>query len=109
MWLDGIGFSSELQDPAWRRWFDILKQRGVTGLAGAESAPGSNQIRGFSVQPGEAWLRKSDVDSPDMARPASNAVSALRQFRNRQLEDMRRAQVAGRDALERQRRQRKGY
>src|SRR5215510_9323082 len=40
-----------LPDPRWAGFFQALEDAGVDKLVGGPSAPGSNQIRGESVQP----------------------------------------------------------
>lgn len=44
-----------LMNPQWAKWFDTVKAAGggrAMKFAGGKSAPGSNQMRGVSQQPG---------------------------------------------------------
>ena len=45
-----------LVSPAWEGFQQALAERGVDRIAGGPSAPGSNQLRGQSVQPGQRSL-----------------------------------------------------
>lgn len=82
----GPGFGGELSDPSWRRFFDILKAKGVGGLRGGASAAGSNQIRGTDVQPSYLTYVNTMFD------PRQESAVTGRNFRQ---ENLREAAIQG--------------
>lgn len=49
-----------LPNTQWDAWFQALQERGVDKLQGGPSAPGSEQIRGFSAQPSYVGVGASE-------------------------------------------------
>lgn len=71
------GITTMLPDKSWDRWFDSVNESNYamtgktpaelkTGFAGGESAPGSNQLRGQSVQPMTSISGGSVAQRPSM-------------------------------------------
>lgn len=72
-------FGQALTDPSWRRFFDILKSKGVGKLTGGPSAPGSTQLRGLSVQPdyfsgGPTFQGRFNMDYKPTAGPGQQGI-----------------------------------
>ena len=67
--------SGPLPSPMWEGLFQAMKEKGVSKIQGGPSAPGSNQVRGQSVQPdyftgGATFMGRQNADyQPRMFAP----------------------------------------
>ena len=84
-------WSRPLSDPAWRRWFDILKEQGVTGLAdssigslrdNAVPNPGQLPPRRSAFQPtlGPGEYEEQSRFNPGGLRAGMQAIEGLRAY-----------------------------
>jgi len=87
-----------LPDPRWAGFFQALEDQGVNRLVGGPSAPGSNQIRGESVQPNYLSGGTAGEALADVARSMESQPGSINWLRARQ--ERQQAEAAAKAATE---------